>query len=328
MPNHACLLELVICTHNNATMLEATLEAISRQEISLCQHWGVLVVNNNCTDHTTSVVERYVASGQIPGLRIVAETTLGLTPARHCGVRNTTAPWIAFVDDDCILQPDWVARAIEFGSKHPTCGAFGGKVSLEWETLPPDYVLEFKYSFAEQELGLYPKCVEWLVGAGIVVKRSALAAVGWINQPFLADRVGKMLISGGDVEIALRIASRYELWYNPECRLRHFIAATRTSRRYLMRINYALGGSRLLGDSMVWTQTYPAWVLASIREASRESLGALSTLLKAVLRRRPTEIGIIKLYFWFGYWAAIWRLLRMGVQERRRLIGCARRCVW
>jgi glycosyltransferase involved in cell wall biosynthesis len=318
-------LELIICTHNNASMLEATLEAISRQELRAAERWAVLVVDNNCTDNSGFVVERYRRSGKIPGLRVITETTLGLTPARACGVQNTAAPWIAFVDDDCILEPDWVAQAIKFASNHPGCGAFGGRVSVEWTAPPPDYVHNFKYAFAEQELGPCARRVGCLVGAGMVVNRAALAAVGWSDQPLLADRVGKKLVSGGDVEIALRIGSRYELWYNPACRLRHLIPASRTRKRYLRQINYGLGSSKLLGDSMLWNRRYLVPVLGAMREAGRQSVLTLATLLKAVLRRRPLEPGVIALYFWLGYWAGIWRLLWMDAQERGRLVGCASR---
>ena len=96
-------LDIVICTYNNAPLLRRTLEAVSKQKVVLPWiKWEVLVVNNNCTDETSDVVEGFLRSGKFP-LRVIHEARQGLTAARVCGVRNTAGDWIAFVDDDCLL---------------------------------------------------------------------------------------------------------------------------------------------------------------------------------------------------------------------------------
>jgi glycosyltransferase involved in cell wall biosynthesis len=223
-------ISLIICTYNNASLLDRTLTTLSKQQVPPYVKWMCLVVDNNCIDDTLAIVNRHIRSGAIPHLRIVSEPIQGLTPARLCGVKNTTGDWIAFVDDDCLLQEDWIAQAAMFASEHPNCGAFGGQVVLDWERPPPAFVLRYGYSFAEQNHGSVQKKVPFLVGAGLVINRSALLATGWVNKPLLSDRIGKRLVSGGDVEIVLRIRSAgYELWYAPECKLMHFIPSKRTS---------------------------------------------------------------------------------------------------
>ena len=82
-----------------------------------------------------------------------------------------------------------------------------GKVTLDFESEPPGYVRAYGYSFAEQNHGKDRAKVPFLVGAGLVVSRSGLSACGWSEAPVLPDRVGKRLVSGGDVEIVLRIAA-------------------------------------------------------------------------------------------------------------------------
>ena len=87
-------IDVVICTYNNAALLDATLAAIARQCVPVDVDWQVLVVNNNCTDETQQVVEKHVRSHRLP-LRAVIETSQGLTPARVRGVRETSREWIA-----------------------------------------------------------------------------------------------------------------------------------------------------------------------------------------------------------------------------------------
>lgn len=317
-------LELVICTYNHAALLEQALGAIAQQQPPSLP-WGVLVVNNNCTDHTDQVVQAAIAAGQIPHLRLVREPVQGLTPARLCGICQTTAPWVAFVDDDCHLQPDWVAQAMDFAAQHPTCGAFGGRVTLAWETPPPAYVLDCAYAFAEQEQGPEVKPVTWLVGAGMVVNRAALHTVGWTQQQFLADRIGKTLVSGGDVEIALRLATRYGLWYTPHCQLLHQIPSHRTTLTYLLRINAGLGTGQLLSDALRWSDTEGGWRWAAIQRAWTHTRYAIHLGMRALLQRHPWQSAVITIAFGRGYWAGIWQVMGMNRSHRRRLLGAIHR---
>ncbi len=323
MNNHPSI-DLVICTYNNAALLDRTLIAISKQEVSPEVNWQVLVVDNNCTDETVAVVKRHIQSGKISGLQIVSEHKQGLSYARLCGVQNTTGDWIAFVDDDCLLHEDWIAQAAKFAVAHPEGGAFGGKVILDWETPPPVFVLNYGYSFAQQDHGMLPKQMSCLVGAGLVIRRTALLDVGWMNKQFMTDRVGKKLISGGDVELALRIAAKYELWYNPECKLMHIIPVRRTTTKYLININYGLGISQLYGDSMLWTGSYITWLLVSILDTIRPSVDAIINTLKVLFRRRSAPESAINLSFVLGRWSGIGRMFCMNFQERRALLGCAK----
>lgn len=324
MNNHLSI-DLIVCTYNNAALLNKTLIAISQQQVSPEVNWQVLVINNRCTDETVAVVKSHIQSSKIPGLNIVLEPKQGLTYARLCGVQNTTGDWIAFVDDDCMLQEDWVDRAAKFAAAHPECGAFGGKVILDWETPPPTFVLKYGYSFAEQERGMLPKQMTCLVGAGIVIRRSVLSDVGWMNRQFMTDRVGKKLVSGGDVELALRIASKYELWYNPECKLMHVIPARRISTKYLIKMNYALGISQIYGDSMLWSGSYIALLFVFIVDTIHRSVDVMINLLKVSVGRglEREEVAIL-LSFVLGKWTGIGRMLFTNFQKHRELLGCAK----
>lgn len=325
--NQPLVIDLVICTYNNASLLQEVLDAIAQQRVSPDVDWGVLVVNNNCTDETPAIVEQYIKSGQIPNLRMVQEPVQGLTPARVCGVNNTTANWIAFVDDDCVLRKDWVEQAARFAASHLDCGAFGGRVVLTWESPPPPFVLKYGYSFAEQEHGMTVQQRDCLVGAGMVVSRNALFACHWNSRQLMTDRIGKKLISGGDVEMALRIRSAgYLLWYTPDCELKHIIPQRRISETYLKAMNFGLGKCQLHADGMLWAGSYPDWLLASVLKTVRSSIDILRQALEAAMGRvEPVEVAI-NWSFVRGRWAGIVQLLQMDREQRRILLGCAKVC--
>lgn len=315
-------LDIVICTYNNAAMLERALAAIARQKVSPHVKWQVLVVNNNCTDETPEVVERCSRAGRF-SIRMVYEREQGLTPARVCGVKNTAGEWVAFVDDDCLLEENWIEAAACFASGHPACGAFGGQIILQWEQSPPPYVLNFPYAYAGAYHGEAAKRRQWLAGAGMVVRRAALASTGWIEKQFLADRTGGRLISGGDVEIPMRIAARYEVWYNPACKLRHIIPPRRASRAYLRRVVYGLGASRHNSSALAWRGSYPAWCLyAAMCSVGFWGMGVRQLVLEIAGRRSGVDLGVAFSPL-LGWWAAMWRMMWMDSTERRQLIGCA-----
>jgi glycosyltransferase involved in cell wall biosynthesis len=248
------------------------------------------VVDNNCTDETPAVVERHRREGRIPGLRRIVETRQGLTHARLCGVRNTEAEWVAFIDDDCFLDEDWVAQALRFAGEHPECGAFGGRNVLDWEVSPSALLAKYGAVFAQQDHGPVALRFELqvpfrpaLAGAGLVMRRVALERSGWLETQLIGERVGAELTSGGDQEIVIRICQAgFELWYAPRCVLRHFIPRHRTSEAYLVSLYYGIGAmmpplDRLIGDPL-WPRAY--WL--------RVVKGAIKVvLLRFVLKRLP-----------------------------------------
>jgi len=262
-------MELIVCTYNNAQILDRALTAISLQKVSPGYYWNVLVVDNNCTDETAAIVEKHIQSQKILGLRRIVEKRQGLTHARICGIKNTTSEWVAFIDDDCLLAENWVENAIKFASSHPSCGAFGGKVVLDWELNPSPILVKYSVIFAASNLGETPKQLTrsnpHIPGAGLVLHRTALEKSGWLDKQFLNDREGKKLSSGGDSEIVLQILNAgYELWFTPDCVLRHFIPAKRISEKYLIDMNYAFGIAAPYIAGLRWNSSYWVWLAISI----------------------------------------------------------------
>lgn len=315
-------IDVVICTYNNATLLDRALAAISKQQVTSDLQWEVVVVNNNCTDETPDVVERYSKSVGM-SVRMITEPQQALTPARVCGVRSTDGEWVAFVDDDCLLAEDWIEQAARFAVTHPRCGAFGGHIVPDWEVAPPSYVLSHRYAYASKYHGETAHRRSWLAGAAMVVRREALKKSGWIDKQFLDDRTGARLVSGGDMEIGLRVGATYELWYNPDCKLRHVIPSRRMSRRYLRRITYGLGASRHNAGALTWSGSYPSWFLYSITYSI--GLGALGVfqVIRRVFASRSRPDSAIAFSPVRGWWSAMWGMLWMKPEERQQLLGCA-----
>lgn len=311
---------VAICTHNNAALLDKTLSALALQDIAR-DYWTTLVVDNNSSDATEETVRFHQEGGLIPNLRYCQEPRLGLAHARYRAVMETTSNLIAFVDDDCLLAPDWLQHAVEFSTAHPHAGAIGGRVQLLWESLPPAVALARTPYYAEQNFGDTPRQLPstgftYLVGAGLVLRRAALEESGWLEKRILVGRQGKGLSGGEDVEIVLRIRSAgYDLWYNPAMCLEHVIPEHRMSVQYLCRINRTSERPLLSALAEGKVPGRLERVKRLIRTLLSLATLCLRTLVADVLigRRISFAEWLIRLNFAWGYVVAAFRFLFVHV---------------
>ena len=271
----ATLVDIVICTYNRAHLLRHTLDALAKQSSPLDGTWKITVVDNNCTDGTRELIASY--EQQLINLSVVAEERQGLTEARQRGFWATTAPWVAFVDDDCVPEPDWVEQVLAHVTANPDIAAFNGRNILHFEDgIDRPWVHPEMFAAggpAEDAVVERP----FLHGAGLILRRTAVERSGWLESPRAQDRRGNSLISGGDNELALRARAGGEgggIWFVPACRLHHTVDAERLGFSYLMRLNYRLSEALPLLVAMQ-TPTYLSWQKYAIRFVGHRVLGAV-----------------------------------------------------
>jgi len=239
-------ISVIVPTHNpHAGRLERTLAGLQAQTLPASE-WETILVDNASA---TPVAARVPAN-----LRIVREPQLGLTAARRRGFTVARGEIAILVDDDNVLAPDYLARAVELLAAHPQVGAAGGKSLPEFAVAPADWVREFFPLLALRDLGDTPVMVSGLrppgaprneypacapIGAGMVLRRAAWAA--WLQAPAahaLSDRCGTALTSGGDNEIVFQVLQAgWAAAYFPDLVLTHLIPEGRLQPDYLARLN-------------------------------------------------------------------------------------------
>lgn len=125
-------ISVVIPTHNRADALELTLERLASQQFDA--PWEVIVVNNCCTDNTDDVVLK--RSFPVP-LRLVHEAVPGPGAARNAGARNATGEYVVFMDNDILVEPDYLQRHLSALARHPRCWIVGQVLNLPEQDLTP-----------------------------------------------------------------------------------------------------------------------------------------------------------------------------------------------
>jgi glycosyltransferase involved in cell wall biosynthesis len=239
-------ISVIICCHNSATRLPATVRHIALQQIPIGLPWEFIIVNNNSTDDTTSIAQQEwnKYNTNIP-LRIVNEPTPGLSHARAKGFTEARFDFVLMCDDDNWLRHDYVAQAYNIMVEHHNIAALGGFGNLVYEINPPEFIRQ-SYIFAagKQAPTSGKVTINKVYGAGCVIRKSAyekLREVGF--KSFLIDRKGTELSSGGDHELCYALAILgYDIWYDERLRFSHFITKERLTWDYFIR--YAKESSR------------------------------------------------------------------------------------
>jgi GT2 family glycosyltransferase len=236
---------VVVCCHNSAQRLPPTMRHLAQQRTQV--PWEVIVVDNASTDDTATVARSQWPFDAI-SLQVVSEPSLGLSYARARGIAAAKYEFIAFVDDDNWLEPDWVETAFRVMTANPDVGACGGRSRAAFDGDAPPWFAKVQMSYAVGDRGAEAKDLGdrdgWLWGAGLVLRQTAwtkLVAAGFVQQ--VPDRQGKALTSGGDAEICLALRrARWRLQYDPRMRFTHYIPSQR------LRWNYYLAMIRGCGQ--------------------------------------------------------------------------------
>ncbi len=102
-------LSVVIPAYNEESQLPGCLDSLLAQTRAIDE---IIVVDNNSTDRTSSVVADYAA--RHAAVRHEFEPVQGVHAARSRGLDSATSELIAKVDADTRVGPDWAALGVEF----------------------------------------------------------------------------------------------------------------------------------------------------------------------------------------------------------------------
>jgi glucosyl-dolichyl phosphate glucuronosyltransferase len=129
---------VVLGTLNRSAELERALRTLLTQPPSAVP-WEIIVCDNGSTDDTRTVVERLSRSSPIP-VRYVFEPRRGVSHARNAGVAASSAPIVAFMDDDQDVAGMWLHAIVTAFRDHPDVDVLGGRVLPSWGNPPPAWV--------------------------------------------------------------------------------------------------------------------------------------------------------------------------------------------
>ena len=280
---------VVVCTHNpRPDYFARCLDALEAQSLPY-EAWELIVVDNLSRDPLAGRLDLSWHGGA----RIVREETLGLTPARLRGIRESSGETLVFVDDDNVLDPDFLEVALRVAKERPHLGAWSGQCRPSFETPPPEWTRRYWGNlcireFDEDVWSNLPRLPETMpAGAGLCVRRAVARRYLQLHEEgaraFQFDRTGSSLVSGGDQDLA---ACACDLGFGvgliAALGLDHLIPPERLTADYLERLAEGIHLSATVLDSHWGLQT-PA----------RGPLGRLFDHLRALRLSQPHR-GILR----------------------------------
>ena len=119
-------------------LLDRTLTQMHKLSIPSNVDWELLVVNNNCTDQTDTVIAKH--EKMLP-IRRLFEATPGWASARNHAVAEARGELIVWTDDDVLVDQEWLAAYHDAAARWPDAGYFGGLIEPWFERSPPPWML-------------------------------------------------------------------------------------------------------------------------------------------------------------------------------------------
>lgn len=260
------MITVAICTWNRAATLDACLNRLATAAPLVHGEHEVLVVDNNSTDHTAAVVDRF--RDRLP-IRRVLETRQGIAHARNRAASEASGEWLFFIDDDVLVTPEWFARYQLALREYPHADFFGGPIEPLFETDPPRWLHRFHavwpLLFGLIDYGPEIRPIqgrETCFGANMAFRTSLLRARRFDDR--LGHAAG-VLILGEETALvsALREAGSQGVWVGG-ARVGHMVPGCYLTRSYFRRRLVGCGRTtarieRLPADRLVFG--LPLWLV-------------------------------------------------------------------
>jgi glycosyltransferase involved in cell wall biosynthesis len=292
---------VIICTHEPKRWADLAEAVRSVRAQTVPADEIVLVV-----DHQPALVHRLRA--ELPDVRVVAnEGPRGASGARNTGAAHARGQWLAFLDDDAVAEPEWLARLAVAGDDPAVLGV-GGRITPLWlRPRPAWFPDEFAWVVGASYRGLPTTAgaVRNVWTGSMLVSRQVFEAVGGFRAGF-----GK---TGGrsapeDTDFCLRAARAFPArhWrYEPAALVGHKVPAQRCTVRFFLRRCYAegrgkvelarlLSGTEGMSSELRHAGTLPAAVLRELGAGWRGDPAAARRGVMIVAGLGAVAAGVVR----------------------------------
>jgi len=251
---------VVVCTHTDRR-LGLLIECVRSLADNTVAPYEVIVV----VDSNPALLER-LRDLLPPEVILLPSDGRGAAQARNTGIEAAKGDLVAFIDDDAVAEPTWLA-ALTTAFADPGVVAAGGRILPRWERpnrhLPDELLWVVGSTYAGHPVG--PQPVSRPIACNMAARRDALLAVGGFPKDFGPRDTAVKNHSNEEIALAVGLRARFGrdcIWYAPQAIVHHFVPAARGTWGYLWQRCVAEGVSkadvRLTygGDAMDFDRSY------------------------------------------------------------------------
>ena len=233
------MITLIICTYNREKYIGPLLESIAKNDYPTTDY-EVVLVDNNCTDNTRFVCEQFAVAYPDIAFRYVVEPEQGLSAARNKGIKEAKGNIIIYVDDDALVDSNYIRIYAEHFAAHPETMAAGGPIEPLYETQEPSWMspytkalltawMNYGTQVREYPNGRYPG------GGNAAYRKEVFERVGLFNTEL--GRKGNLLLASEEKDIFDKMkALDMKVLYLPTPVLHHCIPQAKLEEDYFNRL--------------------------------------------------------------------------------------------
>jgi len=216
------LVSVVIPNWNGKRFLTGVLDSLAKQTYKQVE---VIVVDNGSHDGSVEFIRENYPFVQLA----LYEKNTGFAVAVNRGIRESKGEFIALINNDTVLEEEFIAELAKGMKEHPECGSLGCKMLAYDDHTLLDGVgdgyrrggLPGRIGHREKDTGLFDqgRYILGACGGAALYRRSLFCDIGLFDDDYFAYLE--------DVDIALRAQSAgYKCYYIPSARIYHLGCGT------------------------------------------------------------------------------------------------------
>jgi len=219
------LVSVITVNYNGIKFLEACLSSlfkVDKNGFSL----EIIVVDNLSKDGSIDFVKR-----RFPEIKIIENDINNYTKALNLGIRNSKGGCIAFLNNDAVVEENWLKGLMDVMNRDERIGAVQSKIlfsdgktinSVGGEEIEDFYFKDI--GFGEKDSGRYNEIKERKIfsGGSVLFRRECLESVGGFDEDFV------MYME--DIDYSFRCRDKgWKLFYSPGSVIYHRYHGTASS---------------------------------------------------------------------------------------------------
>ncbi len=240
------MLTVVICTYNREKYIGNLLESIAANDLEK-NEYEILLVDNNCTDNTRKICDTFAKNHPEISFRYTIEPEQGLSAARNRGINEAKGDIIVYVDDDALVDSDYLRAYTEWFAMHPQTMACGGPIEPLYETSEPNWMTPYTKALLTAWMNYGDKVREYPKGrfpggGNAAYRKEVFNQVGLFNTKL--GRKGNSLMASEEKDIFDKMhALNMQILYLPTPVLHHIVPHTKLEPDYFNRVTFQIGCS-------------------------------------------------------------------------------------
>lgn len=240
------MLSVIICTYNRDKYIYNVLKSLAENTLSK-EQYEIVLIDNNCTDNTKNECKRFVQDFPNVIFRYFEEKNQGLSYARNRGIKESQGDILVYVDDDAVVNNEYLQTYSNFFNQYVDIDAAGGAIIPRYETSEPDWMSHYTkvlitcYKYHGDIIREFPKN-DFPSGGNAAYRASVFEKVGLFNVEL--GRKGDSLVGAEEKDIFDKMTTLgMRFFYLPNAILYHLIPEKKLTKDYFDRLTYSIGKS-------------------------------------------------------------------------------------